>query len=107
MARRTARWFTFWVLERMGVDEKRPFDIEAYEVYLPGGETFGGRVNLDHVEAAKANIGASVAEMRTLLADPEQNIGREADFPAQGTPGKCAACAFREVCDERVTGEDG
>jgi CRISPR/Cas system-associated exonuclease Cas4 (RecB family) len=75
-----------------------PGAVEVRLAHLAGGTTESVRLSPRALEAALSRIRASIRDMRQLLASPEGNETREADFPVLDDPRTCRRCNFRRVC---------
>jgi hypothetical protein len=77
---------------------QRPEEIETQLVYLAVPRTVRESVSGAALEQARAFIGQSAREMRSLLRDPLTNAAREEDFPRVDRPLVCRRCCFRRLC---------
>jgi hypothetical protein len=50
------------------------------------------------IDFAKHYIRNSIAGMKKALADPENNVAREEDFPFTENEQTCRWCNFKKVC---------
>lgn len=51
------------------------------------------------METMANHIARSYNEVRSMLADPVNNIAAKADFPQVGRPGRCKRCNFQQLCN--------
>jgi len=76
-----------------------PLDrIACRVVYLPSLDEIEVPVDEAEVESFSGRMRDSIARMRDLLIDPEQNVAAIASFPKTADPGACARCPFRGPC---------
>ena len=74
--------------------------IEIREVNLSSGEEAAAGVSAALLDRTRVAIERSIEAMRARLVDPQANLARVEDFPAQVAERVCRSCAFREVCPE-------
>lgn len=71
-------------------------------VYLADGERAGERVDVaadaSALDACRAEMRASIRDMKAVLDDPARNVGREEAFPRVDSRDACRRCAFRRPC---------
>ena len=60
------------------------------------------RVDDKRLQGARAFIEKSASNMRSLLIDPDGNLGRLEDFPMIDRPRVCRRCNFRRLCFPRA-----
>lgn len=77
-----------------------PEEIDVIEANINTGAIGSARITAEHLELARAEITKGIRDMRARLADVENNVAREEDFPATPGPRICNRCAFREVCPD-------
>jgi hypothetical protein len=65
---------------------------------VPGGERVTVAADPATLEACRAEMRASIAGMKALLADPARNVPREDAFPLREDRASCARCPFRRPC---------
>jgi len=80
-----------------------PEAIQVIEANINTGAVGSAVLSAGHIENARAEISAGIARMRERLADVENNVAREQDFPASPSPQTCRRCVFRELCPEYQT----
>jgi hypothetical protein len=89
------RIYALFASERWQVPADR---IRATEYHLATAQAFDLATSPDDLEAARAQMHASIAAMRALLLDPAANAAAEEDFARTDDTAKCARCGFLEVC---------
>lgn len=52
----------------------------------------------DNIDQTRGFVEASVATLRSALADPDQNVAVIDDFPMNASDRTCPTCNFREIC---------
>lgn len=72
--------------------------VRLVEFNLLANEVIQHRVSAMDIEAARAFIQGSVLDMRSLLADPDENLALEEDFARTADPAPCRRCPFLRVC---------
>jgi len=89
--------YVLYAAEAWGAEPTR---VETRLAQLAIGSTEAVRLSTRALEAAVSRIRTSIRDMRQLLAPPEPNEAREADFPPVDEPRICRRCNFRRVCLE-------
>ncbi len=78
---------------RVGIDRVR-----LVEFHLHSGEAIHHEASQADIDAVRAFIQGSVLDMRSLLANPIENLAIEEDFPRTRDPARCVRCPFLRVC---------
>lgn len=91
------RVYTIYAMEELGFDLR---DIEVIEYNLVHDRKIVHNFTQEEIEAAKRTIIESIAEMKSLLADPEENIAVMTDFPRTENLKTCDWCNFKKICFE-------
>jgi hypothetical protein len=86
----------WWALETY--PDLEGLEIRGYLEYVAAGETQPVEATLDFRDQAAETVRAGVAQMRALLADPEQNIPLERAAFERRESGLCRMCDFSPVC---------
>ena len=73
-------------------------EIRGYLEYVAAGSTQPVEAAAGFREQAAETVHAGVAQMRALLADPEQNIPLEKAAFERRESGLCRMCNFSPVC---------
>ena len=73
-------------------------EIRGYLEYVAAGSTQPVEAAPDFRDHAAQTVHAGVARMRTLLADPEQNIPLEMAAFERRESGLCRSCNFFPIC---------
>lgn len=76
-----------------------PDNVENHLVYL--GEEITDvafRLEAEDLEQVREKMRASIAEMRALIRDPEENLADQEKFPMTDDLSKCERCSFRRLC---------
>ncbi len=68
-------------------------------VYVNTGTVLEMRPTAADLDAARAEIRESMAQMRRRLRDPSTNSAEMLAFPMTDDLGKCAGCSFRRLCN--------
>jgi hypothetical protein len=89
--------YALFAIERWGLP---PEAVEIREVNLSSGEEAAAGVSAVLLDQTRVAIERSIEAMRARLIDPQANLARVEDFPAQVAERACRSCAFREVCPE-------
>jgi hypothetical protein len=77
-----------------------PEAIQVIEANIHTGAIGSAVLSASHIENARSEISAGIGRMRERLADVENNLAREQDFPASPSAQTCRRCVFREVCPD-------
>jgi hypothetical protein len=80
-----------------------PEQVRGGLVYLvpdgaPGAEHVSVSADAAALEACQGEMRASIAAMRSVLADPARNLAQEAAFPRLAEREGCRRCPFRRPC---------
>ncbi len=75
-----------------------PENIFPQEVNLRTGEIIAHQFTQSDFDQLRQTISTSVAAMRALLDDAEQNLATEENFPMSESDAPCHTCAFRRIC---------
>jgi hypothetical protein len=80
-----------------------PEQVRGGLVYLapngsPGGEQVSVEADTAALTACQAEMRASIAAMRSALADPGRNLAEEGSFPRPPEREVCRRCPFRRPC---------
>lgn len=75
-----------------------PEHITLVEFNLGNGDVYERQITGDDLAAVNAYVNESVSAMKGLLADPENNVAREEQYPCTENEKTCLRCPFRRVC---------
>ena len=78
--------------------QTEPQALTMVEFNLASNEVFERQPDPAELEAARERALTSAAAMKALLQEPDQNLGREDDFPLTENVKACQRCPFRRVC---------
>ena len=81
---------------------RAPEQITTELNYLVIPKTVRRGVDRARVEDARRFVERSAREMKALLVDPLENLGRLEDFPRIDRPSVCRRCNFRRLCFPRA-----
>jgi len=76
-----------------------PSEVRGVLSYLSTGEERRVELSAPALDEAREKIRRSMAEMRALLHDPEDNVGLREDFPQTDDKHRCQRCNFRQFCE--------
>jgi len=80
-----------------------PSEVRGVLSYLGTGEERRVELSQQSLDEAEQKIRNSMAEMRNLLHDVDENIAIQDDFPQTDDKNRCRRCNFRQFCE----GTDG
>ena len=86
----------WWALETY--PQLEGLEVRGHLEYVTAGQTQSVEAVADFREQAAETVRAGVAQMRTLLSDPEQNIPLEMAAFERRESGLCRSCNFAPVC---------
>jgi hypothetical protein len=90
--------YAAWAEHTLSVEAGRIRCIAAY--LQPAYSEVEAQPSKGELDALATEVGAEIAQMKLLCADPERNIPLEKEaFPLTDNLGFCRHCAFRELCD--------
>lgn len=90
--------YAAWAEHTLSVEAGRIRCIAAY--LQPAYSEVEAHPSKGELDALATEVGAEIAQMKLLCADPERNIPLEKEaFPLTDNLGFCRHCAFRELCD--------
>ncbi len=90
--------YSVYALEKKWAE--RAEDVTTTEYNLATGKAREAQVTEERLVQVKADIRASVAEMRQRLDDAGKNVAREEKFAVTTDARACRACGFRKICPE-------
>jgi CRISPR/Cas system-associated exonuclease Cas4 (RecB family) len=81
---------------------QKPDEIVTELAYLSLPRYVRKSVDQERLDHARAFVVKSAGKMKSLLLDPEQNVGRIEDFARIDRPQVCRRCNFRRLCFPRA-----
>jgi CRISPR/Cas system-associated exonuclease Cas4 (RecB family) len=94
--------YALYATERGWVAEPEAISTELHYLVIP--KAVRRSVTRKMVEHARRFIARSAKDMKALLLDPLENVGRLEDFPMIDRPQVCRRCNFRRLCFPRTNG---
>lgn len=74
-------------------------EIDLIAAYLPTNDWKTVPVDHARIQTLIAGIKAQVADMQSLLSNPDRNVAEEASFPLTDDVRTCRRCSYRAVCN--------